>query len=481
MIKRLSVLVVLAAVALLTAPLLTGYTFQTSAWPSGSTVPLYLGLGAAPSTLLDGARSWDDVAASAVSIWDRQLVSIDFISRIQGRTPGETDGFNDVFFADDVFGDALAPTTLAATNIWYRGESTRIEANIIFNRAKTWNSYRGPLRSGVIDFRRVALHAFGHVLGLAHPDLAGQNVAAIMNSTAHETGGTVDDLQEDDIQGARALYGSAPQPGPAIVSTPRADRVAFRRTMETLYRNQGASTRRTYVDVDGIGIWSAEYYWYRVSYCDHATAIARVFAQIEGRGVQPVCAEPASMNLAANLDDSDAFRAALEIEYRDVLRTSPIDSYLSADADSIWMKVYTENRFKGMNHAQATANITDKFAAPAPTPAPAPRPSPTPTPAPGAPRTAEAYCSSLPRIAGQSGNWFYCGTVQGNLQAQLPNNWPGYCALTQMNLGLVGYSATTFAGGADLVRDYSGAQEMCNAFNTGGLRQCASIIQCTRQ
>jgi hypothetical protein len=456
---------------------LNAYTFQTLAgWPSGSTVPMYLTLGTAPNTLLDGSRSWDDVAASAVSIWDRQLVSIDFISRIQGRTPGADDGFNDVFFANDIFGDALSATSLAATNIWSRGD-TRLEGNVIFNRAKTWDSYRGPVRTGVVDIRRVALHAFGHILGLSHPDVAGQSVTAIMNSSAHEQGGTVDDLQADDISGARALYGSAPQPAaPPLASTPRADRVAFRRTMENLYRSSGGSTRRTYVDIDGIGIWSAEYYWYRVSYCDHATAVARVFAQIEGRGVQPVCAEPASINLAASLADSDAFRAALETEYRDVLRTSPIDSYLSNDADSIWMKVYTENRFKGMNHAQAAANITDKFAAPAPAPAPKPTPAPTP---PGGARSPEAFCASLPQTG--SGNWFYCGTPQGNLQAGLPNGWLGYCQITQMNLGVVGYSATMFNGGADLVRDYSGAQDTCNMLNLGGLRQCGSVIQCTRQ
>jgi hypothetical protein len=478
MIKRLSFLLAgVVAVGLLAVPLLNAHTFQTLAgWPSGSTVPMYLELGSAPGTLIDGARSWDDVAASAVSTWDRQLTSIDFISRIQGRTPDEDDGFNDVFFADDVFGDAFSSTTLAGTNVWSRGE-TRIEGNIIFNRAKTWNSYRGPVRSGVIDFRRVALHAMGHILGLSHPDLAGQNVGAIMNSTAHDTGGTFDDLQADDIQGARALYGSAPQPAtPALASTPRADRVAFRRAIETLYRSKGGSTRRTYVDIDGIGIWTAEYYWYRVSYCDHATAVARVFAQIEGRGVQPVCAEPASINLKASLADSDAFRAALETEYRDVLRSSPIDSYLNNDADSIWMKVYVENRFNGMNHAQATTNITDKFAAPAPAPAP----KPTPAPIPGGARSPEAFCAALPR-AGGTGNWFFCGTPQGNLQAGLPNGWQGYCQMTQMNLGLVGYSATMFNGGADLVRDYAGAQDTCNMLNLGGLRQCGSVIQCTRQ
>ena len=93
--------------------------------------------------------------------------------------------------------------------LWsYRG-STFTEADVVFNTNWDWNSYRGSLRrasSGetLIDFRRVALHEFGHVLGLDHPDEHGQNVTAQMNSSISN----LDDLADDDINGARALYGS---------------------------------------------------------------------------------------------------------------------------------------------------------------------------------------------------------------------------------------------------------------------------------
>ena len=49
----------------------------------------------------------------------------------------------------------------------------------------------------------ILVHEFGHVVGLGHPDEAGQNVQAIMNS-----GVNYSDLQPDDIAGIWALYGA---------------------------------------------------------------------------------------------------------------------------------------------------------------------------------------------------------------------------------------------------------------------------------
>jgi hypothetical protein len=126
-----------------------------------------------------------------------------------------------VFFAGNVFGDAFGSSTLATTLRTYQG-STIVETDVVFNNARSWNSYRGQLRDAqsggqLDDFHRVAIHEFGHVLGLDHPDEANQNVTAIMN--AYES--DIDALQADDIKGGQYLYG-----GPAPTATPTPPPVA---------------------------------------------------------------------------------------------------------------------------------------------------------------------------------------------------------------------------------------------------------------
>jgi hypothetical protein len=81
------------------------------------------------------------------------------------------------------------------------------ETDVVFNNNLKWDSYRGPIQgsgsTATFDFHRVALHEFGHVLGLDHPNQHGQSVVAIMNSIISD----LDHLADDDIAGARSLYG----------------------------------------------------------------------------------------------------------------------------------------------------------------------------------------------------------------------------------------------------------------------------------
>lgn len=92
------------------------------------------------------------------------------------------------------------------------------------------------------------------------------------------------------------------------------------------------------------------------------------------------------------------------------------------------------------------------------------------------PLTAEAFCAQLPGIG--FGNYFYCGTSQANLQTvNFPDGSRGYCMPANENLGLVGYSATTYNGGATPVMSQSNASDASRLLGS----QSPGYIRCTRQ
>src|SRR5206468_8669813 len=121
----------------------------------------------------------------------------------------------------DVYGTGWGAGVLAVTLSYSSSTGVAMrECDVLFNSQLKWDSYRGAQRVAatggtLFDFRRVATHAFGHVLGLNHPDQAGQSVSAIMNSVISD----LDSLAYDDITGVEALY-TAPQP-PTITTQPQ--------------------------------------------------------------------------------------------------------------------------------------------------------------------------------------------------------------------------------------------------------------------
>ncbi len=191
-------------------------------WAPG-TVPMHLQLGPAPIALADGSASWGASAEAALLEWNRNLTAVQFTVNRDSTAPvTRRNGFNNVFFSSTVYGDTWDERTLAVTLHVYDPRTQRYaEADVVFNSNLRWDSYRGPLRTvggpgteTLNDFRRVALHEFGHVLGLNHPDDVGQNVPAVMNARTS----TTDALTPDDIAGGRAIYDNPNAPKVALLA-----------------------------------------------------------------------------------------------------------------------------------------------------------------------------------------------------------------------------------------------------------------------
>jgi len=209
-------------------PTARGYVLEGESWPAGSVVVLQLGLGNPPLPLLDGGTSYNEAVVPAANMWNSSVQRVQVTEVMNGGSSASSgDNLNSVVFASSVFGTGFGGSTVAVTYYRYSGSTMR-EADILFNQAKIFNSYRGPLQfpgpgPAIVDIRRVFLHELGHALGLDHPDTGGQHVAAVMNSIMSNQ----EVLSADDIAGGQFLYGAPsgtppPTPSPSPSATPSA-------------------------------------------------------------------------------------------------------------------------------------------------------------------------------------------------------------------------------------------------------------------
>ena len=360
MIRRYRPFLGLAAAAVLIAgasQTADGYATLGSRWARGN-INMVLQL-AGGSGLSDGSANFNAAVNGAMSTWNESLNRSRFAPTTgsAGRG-GDGDGVNQIFFDSTYYGRSFGRDTLAITTRWTLNDVQRVEADLVFNTAIQWDSYRGTVRSnGVWDIRRVALHELGHALGLDHPDENGQRVDALMNSIV----GNLDHLVDDDIAGAQSLYGGGVTGN--VTFPPRNEPNDFFNQLLGVYANElRAAPSPTYVDSEGAVIWLTEYARQRVGRCDHTTATENTIDQIVNNGGTLVCATtPAGPIPFPPRNEGLLFMNTLDTTYRVDLRRSLTSSVVNNEGAVVWVLEYLRYRLNGCNHGDATTKVLQQI------------------------------------------------------------------------------------------------------------------------
>ena len=190
--------------------------FPAGTWPASSLpVELYVGLPKSRD-LGDDEDAEIDVAARA---WNRVSCSA-FRAEVAGVTttgPGD-DGVSGVYFEDDAWPSSFTPGAIATTVVHVDAQGHIYDADVYVNGAENTFSLDG--HGSTIDFRSIATHEIGHVLGLGE-----SNDPIATMYTSYPPGVSWRSLEEDDEVGACTLYpgtgdllgcDATPCPGPFV-------------------------------------------------------------------------------------------------------------------------------------------------------------------------------------------------------------------------------------------------------------------------
>lgn len=204
MTRRPSVPLVVAALAVATVlsqdP--RAYTTNGARWnqPTASYVinPANLDLpaNAVVSAVQAGADAWALQSTAAFAFT---------YSGLSSQTTNTYDGVNLVLFRN-----ASSGSTIATTYSWFNS-SGLLDTDIVFWDAG-FQFFAGTTGcSGGFYIEDIAVHEFGHALGLGHSTFA----SATMYPSVSACNSSNRSLDEDDLAGVLAIYGPRPLAGPA--------------------------------------------------------------------------------------------------------------------------------------------------------------------------------------------------------------------------------------------------------------------------
>jgi hypothetical protein len=139
---------------------------------------------------------------------------------------------------------------------------------------------------------------------------------------------------------------------------PRNESFDFRNQLEVKYQTSlGRSASPTFVDREGEVVWTQEYMRYRTNGCDHASAVQRVMAQIDGNPAGQVCGAPPDGLIAfPPRTDSLNFRQQLETKYQSFNRGAS-SSTVDAEGGVVWTQEYLRYRVNQCDHPTAVQKV----------------------------------------------------------------------------------------------------------------------------
>lgn len=125
-----------------------GYWLDGPKWRDGVAV-MHLQLGSPSNALIDGSTTWGAPAETALAIWNLYMETLQFrVVRESTAGIGARNGINNVFWSSSIYGRSFE--TYAGYALWWSSGGSISEADVIFNNARSWNSYRGPVRGSII-------------------------------------------------------------------------------------------------------------------------------------------------------------------------------------------------------------------------------------------------------------------------------------------------------------------------------------------
>ncbi len=171
--------------------------FPQGTWPA-SALPVTLAIGLPKSRDLGDEEDAEvEVAARA---WNR-LPCTAFRVHVSGTTaaPPADDGTSGVYFEDTAWPANLTPGAIATTIVRVDAQGHIYDADVFVNGAEHVFSLDG--HGGTVDFRSIATHELGHVLGLGE-----SNDPRATMYAAYPPGVAWRSLEQDDENGACTLY-----------------------------------------------------------------------------------------------------------------------------------------------------------------------------------------------------------------------------------------------------------------------------------